>query len=69
MDPHRQNVCDAVWEKTEYLRGGYELWNRDGLSVRLRMSNPTMVELFMKIVDDVDEAYYERRAAALKAAP
>ena len=68
LDPHRQKVCDAVWEETESLHGGYELWTRDALSVRLRTSNPTMVELFMKVIDEVEETYYERRAEEMRAA-
>ena len=58
----REAVCDEIWDEIEYFRtsNGYEAWNRDEVSIRLRTNTLSTVRLFVKTAEEVTEAYHRR---------
>ena len=59
----REALCNEIWEAVEYFRtsNGYEAWNRNAMSIRVRTNTLSTVRLFIKTVDEVEEAFYQRR--------
>ena len=59
----REALCDEIWEAVDYFRtsNGYEAWNRNAVSIRVRTNTLSTIRLFIKTVDEVEETFYQRR--------
>ena len=56
--PDAEAFCDALWECLEYLRGGgYEVWTRNAVSIRLRTNRFSYVELFVKEIEELTASF------------
>ena len=61
IGPAREQVCDLIWEAIEYFRtsNGFEVWNRNEVSIRVRTNTLSTIKLFLKKIDEVEAAYYD----------